>query len=394
ESARLTEIGQAESSRAAELQETLMAETARAQELEQQLATSVAAEQELQSQVAESNRIADEARKEVENERNARVESEQRITEALEGRIQQLVESEREVEAAREAQRIEAEQRAAEMEEAEKRIEEARSVLEEARSRGENEREQREGLESRLRKLVEIAPAAPEQQETEDSERMNASALELAEQVATELGMTPPGQEDEPRSRFGRRRARRDEQPGEPMGERSEGDDDVDIPSDIAAQIEAIARAGESAKVDTGVEVEPEVARSPEVEARAGERAEQHSEESTGTEPQVEFAPEPSHAPVPQPVGVGANGTEHEHVARPSVFRRFGLGKRRKPFLEEPGRCAICGNSLKVDSDEEIEASGWQVSDDVGVCPDCQTDGWHLPEGSPLPVRQRSERGL
>jgi hypothetical protein len=218
---------------------------------------------------------------------------------------------------------------------------------------------------------------------------MNASALELAEQVAAELGMSPAGQEEERRSRFGRRRGRRDEHP---MGERPEGDDDVEIPSDIAAQIEAIARAGESAKVDTGIE--PEIAQSPEVEAQAPGEAEQHTEEATETEPQVEFAPEPGHAPVPQPVGVGANGTEHEHVARPSVFRRFGLGKRRKPFLEEPGRCAICGNSLKVDSDEEIEASGWQVSDDVGVCPDCQTDGWHLPEGSPLPVRQRSERGL
>jgi len=40
---------------------------------------------------------------------------------------------------------------------------------------------------------------------------------------------------------------------------------------------------------------------------------------------------------------------------------------------------------------QQLDASGWQVSDDVGICPDCQTDGWHLPEGSPLPVRQRSE---
>ena len=107
---------------------------------------------------------------------------------------------------------------------------------------------------------------------------------------------------------------------------------------------------------------------------------------------EVQDEVEPAEAPVPEPVGVGTNGAEH--AARPSVFKRFGIGKRRKPFLEEPGRCAICGNSLKVDSDDELDASGWQVSDDVGICPDCQTDGWNLPEGSPLPVRQRSERGL
>src|SRR4051795_13749925 len=110
--------------------------------------------------------------------------------------------------------------------------------------------------------------------------------------------MASPAQaEDERRSRFGLRRGRsRDQQSDEPNGDGPQGDVD-DLPPDIAAQIEAIAQAGESAKIDAGAEVEPEVTQSAEVEAGT----EQHAKAKAETEAETEIVPEPSREPVPQP---------------------------------------------------------------------------------------------
>lgn len=39
-------------------------------------------------------------------------------------------------------------------------------------------------------------------------------------------------------------------------------------------------------------------------------------------------------------------------------------------------------------SAENLLLSGWKVSEDMGVCPECQADGWQLPDGARLPFRR------
>jgi hypothetical protein len=82
----------------------------------------------------------------------------------------------------------------------------------------------------------------------------------------------------------------------------------------------------------------------------------------------------------------GEPHSEHKKRGRFRLLRRRG-----QPFLEEPGDCAVCSRELQAASAEELATSGWIVQGEVGLCPNCQEDGWTLPEGAPLPTRQLSE---
>src|SRR5204863_9624124 len=117
----------------------------------------------------------------VEQERAARVESERRISQALQEKIEELVNSQRELQETREQQRLEAERRAAEVAQAQQRIVEAQTVLAEARQQGQHERQQRDALAS---KLEQLANAVPSTEEHEVEEPLLPSAVDLAEQVA------------------------------------------------------------------------------------------------------------------------------------------------------------------------------------------------------------------
>jgi hypothetical protein len=68
----------------------------------------------------------------------------------------------------------------------------------------------------------------------------------------------------------------------------------------------------------------------------------------------------------------------------------LGRLKRRKSalFISTPGQCAVCYRSFAAGSEEALEASGWKISGELGLCPQCQEDGWQLPEGARLPYRR------
>jgi hypothetical protein len=65
------------------------------------------------------------------------------------------------------------------------------------------------------------------------------------------------------------------------------------------------------------------------------------------------------------------------------VFSRKGRGA----FISRPGQCAVCSREAQFRSQDELETSGWAVSDERGVCPSCREDGWEMPEGATLPYR-------
>jgi hypothetical protein len=88
----------------------------------------------------------------------------------------------------------------------------------------------------------------------------------------------------------------------------------------------------------------------------------------------------------PQETAVSAVPGSESAVTKP----RRGLLRRRRsrPFIGTPGECAVCQRSYQAADEKELESSGWSISDDVGLCPNCQADGWQLPEGARLPFRR------
>jgi hypothetical protein len=150
--------------------------------------------------------------------------------------------------------------------------------------------------------------------------------------------------------------------------------------------------------VDPGADVEePESQPPAEAEAQAEAQAETEAppaEVSAPAEPEEQSAPvaadettrvhEVPSGPEPESV------VEIEDGARQSkrLFRR----RRGRPFIDRPGKCAVCSTEAEFDGEAELVASGWIVRDQAAVCPTCQADGWQFPDGAALPFRQGAEQ--
>jgi hypothetical protein len=63
-------------------------------------------------------------------------------------------------------------------------------------------------------------------------------------------------------------------------------------------------------------------------------------------------------------------------------------GKAKGTFITTQGYCVVCHRAFMAGSEESLALSGWSVTGDVGLCPDCQAEGWQLPEGGHLPFRR------
>jgi hypothetical protein len=109
--------------------------------------------------------------------------------------------------------------------------------------------------------------------------------------------------------------------------------------------------------------------------------------------PDTPDTPDTPEDPGPSPDQETAHSSNGETTAPEAaqsggLFRR--LRRRRGEFISEPGHCAVCNRTFSADSEESLQASGWRVSGDVGLCPPCQSEGWKLPEGARLPYRGAS----
>jgi len=85
----------------------------------------------------------------------------------------------------------------------------------------------------------------------------------------------------------------------------------------------------------------------------------------------VMFTPEP--APV-------------EEKPRSKIRSVFSRGKA--VFITTQGHCSVCQRTFMAGTEENLRLSGWRVSGDVGLCPECQAGGWQLPDGARLPFRR------
>jgi hypothetical protein len=76
--------------------------------------------------------------------------------------------------------------------------------------------------------------------------------------------------------------------------------------------------------------------------------------------------------------------------------RRFRARLRRVPQSNDAvaarsRSCAVCERA-GPESESELLSSGWRVSEQLGLCPACQAEGWQLPEQGPLPFRYHVPR--
>lgn len=69
-----------------------------------------------------------------------------------------------------------------------------------------------------------------------------------------------------------------------------------------------------------------------------------------------------------------------------SLFK--GSSSSESVFITTEGHCAVCQRTYMAGTGETLRQSGWRVNGDVGLCPECQSDGWQLPEGARLPFRR------
>jgi vacuolar-type H+-ATPase subunit H len=147
----------------------------------------------------------------------------------------------------------------------------------------------------------------------------------------------------------------------------------------------------------------PSPSEEPEVEVEEAE-PEPEPVEPEGVEAKPEEAPEPEEAQ-DEPVAAGTAAQARAETDEPEPERGPELEPRPEPqhregllsrfrrargraFISTEGYCAVCQRAFKAGSKENLDASGWLVSGDVGLCPSCQNEGWQLPEGARLPFRR------
>ena len=152
---------------------------------------------------------------------------------------------------------------------------------------------------------------------------------------------------------------------------------------------------------------------SPAAQAQSASRNAQEptpgSEPKPGREaqPAAELSPPPAPpAPAPsrdeaeresRPPDVEARRTPPFHEPPPRVKssrfrrRRRRLARRRRGVSDSIS-CPVCGTEAATSSEWEQRRSDWIATDDNGVCPDCQADGWLFPAEAAIPFRRLSER--
>lgn len=134
-------------------------------------------------------------------------------------------------------------------------------------------------------------------------------------------------------------------------------------------------------------EDEPEAMASPEIEPdAAGTPDDEPSENDPSAYPRNPRDARPPAIPVTFP-----SASKSASEGKPSRGLRMRLSSKRTKngiFISKEGHCAVCQRAFMAGSVENLELSGWRVSADVGLCPDCQSEDWQLPDGARLPFRR------
>ena len=107
--------------------------------------------------------------------------------------------------------------------------------------------------------------------------------------------------------------------------------------------------------------------------------------ETAGVAPLADPPSGSAHPEPPAPASA-PDGDALESAQRPAPRRRARrFGRRRRALAP----CAVCGRAPD-DGEEDLER--WLEVSRVSLCPDCQADGWQIPEGASVPYRSPHAR--
>lgn len=150
--------------------------------------------------------------------------------------------------------------------------------------------------------------------------------------------------------------------------------DEGDEPDDDLRE----ATAASDGAADTATEDEISADETPDAETTRDE------ETPPGEEGPADEPADPAREDTPE------TGLAEDHDDLPSKrgLRSRLLRRRDRAFIQVAGHCAVCERSLEAGTPENLAASGWTVSGEIGLCPVCQSEGWRLPKESGLPHRR------
>lgn len=115
--------------------------------------------------------------------------------------------------------------------------------------------------------------------------------------------------------------------------------------------------------------------------------------ESVSDAPVAAYDRDAAEAPPPMPLMVSFDPATHaEGETRSPSLRETHECARTGPFITSDGHCAACQRTFMAGSEDALHASGWRISEDLGLCPDCQEQGWQLPAPPPAPAAETRER--
>jgi len=83
-----------------------------------------------------------------------------------------------------------------------------------------------------------------------------------------------------------------------------------------------------------------------------------------------------------------SNPAPRAEKSESGILSLFKGSSSESVFITTEGHCAVCQRTYMAGTEETLRQSGWRVNGDVGLCPECQSDGWQLPEGARLPFRR------
>jgi len=134
----------------------------------------------------------------------------------------------------------------------------------------------------------------------------------------------------------------------------------------------------------SGPEAEPDAAD----EALSAPEAEPEAAEEALSAPEAEPEEEPAPAAKREPTTVTPAPPSAAAKAKRTILSRFKDRSGKGVFITTQGHCAVCQRTFMAGTEENLRLSGWRVSGEVGLCPECQSDGWQLPDGARLPFRR------
>jgi hypothetical protein len=115
-------------------------------------------------------------------------------------------------------------------------------------------------------------------------------------------------------------------------------------------------------------------------------RIRDQADRANGAPQPVVDAPSGSERPESDPDGSTPNADPPMSPQGPAPRRRGRRFGRRRRALPQ---CAVCGRAAE-DGEETLER--WRQVGRTSLCPECQAEGWQIPEGASVPFRSPRRR--